>query len=145
MGQEVGAMWGTGSWGEVIWGGGHVVPVDGALARIALAAALMLATYVLLRRPGLRRASFLALGILLAAPLIARSAYVLPHIFVNGTIADGEQVNENFSAITEDFARYVVREDGAIQDSVAISGEALDRLCGDSDGCNASTASAATR
>ena len=129
-------MWGH-TWGEMIWGGGGaVVPLTGPLGIALLALALLSIGALRMRHGSLRRAGWLGL-LLVALPLAARAAYDLPHVFQNGTGADAQQVNENFAAITEDFARYVVRVTTPLGESAPIPSDVLDRLCGDVDGCNA--------
>jgi hypothetical protein len=50
--------------------------------------------------------TLIAVTTLVVGPLAAFAAVALPHTFVNGTIADADEVNANFAAITADFSRY---------------------------------------
>jgi len=93
--------WGDASWGEMIWGGAPLgVPLlpGGALALLAL---LLLASgwAVLARwRPALRRAHWLLVVALVGVPMAAW-AVTIPNTFVNGTVADADEVNANFTAL----------------------------------------------
>ncbi len=64
------------------------------------------------------------------------AAVSLPHIFINGTVADADEVNENFDTIVEDFARYhLVLTGASAGNSTPIPGAVISQLCRDGDGC----------
>jgi hypothetical protein len=91
------ADWGE-NWGVMIWGESLAVPMLGVPALLVLGALLgATATWFLRkRRPGL--ASFVAL-VVLAVPLVVMAGPVsIPYGFVNGTVADADEVNANFAA-----------------------------------------------
>ena len=84
-------MWGTMVWGSVS------VPLLGPLGLLVLGALLGTTATVLGRtRPWVARAAA-SLGIVVV-PLVAIAASV-PNTFVNGTVADADEVNANFSAL----------------------------------------------
>ena len=90
-------MWGT-NWGEMIWGGG-VAPATSvpfsAWALISLGVIIGVIGTLASRNRSMRVFSIMLVSMLPALAV----ALVLPHTFTNGTIADANQVNANFSAI----------------------------------------------
>jgi hypothetical protein len=93
------AGWGNEVWGVMIWGDASPLPGLGFLGLAALIAVLAAtATWTLRRRrTGLALTSML---VLLAIPLaVAAGTLTLPNTFLNGTIADANQVNANFDAV----------------------------------------------
>ena len=70
----------------------------------------------------------------IVVPIVAFGQVTLPYTFLNGTIADADDVNANFEAVLEETARYhttvpVDRSSVAIPTSVTL------QLCKDEDGC----------
>jgi hypothetical protein len=93
-------MWGIKNWGELIWGGsGAPIPLLSPPGLLVLAVLLLGGAVVVLRR----RHSTLAITLSAAVLVIPLAAYagsvMLPNTFTNGTIADADQVNANFSAL----------------------------------------------
>ncbi len=127
-------MWGD-DWGTMIWGGGAPVPTLGPLGWLLLGA-LMGAAVVLYRRPILKTGTALALVALVLVPLVAL-AVTLPNTFVNGTVADADEVNENFQFLADKIAALEAAGGGRLfagQTSVATDGNAggylgADALC----------------
>jgi len=99
-------MWGQ-DWGTTLWGGLIAVPsIDGAGA-VLLVAMLAAIAWISLRRiatgrGGLRSRAGL-LGVVVASTLLAAGVRAdtisLPWTFSNGTVADADEVNENFDAL----------------------------------------------
>jgi hypothetical protein len=90
-------MWGN-DWGTMIWGSSVAVPTFGPVGWAILLGAFLGATAVIYRRPLSKVATPLALLSVVLLPLVA-IALTLPHTFVNGTIADADEVNANFAAV----------------------------------------------
>ena len=91
-------MWGSESWGEMTWGGVAVPSLPLGMLILLLAGCFLAGGYFL--RPERRnRRSYLVAALLVAIPLSV-GAVTLPHVFVNGSIADANEVNANFAAIT---------------------------------------------
>ena len=92
-------MWGA-NWGEMIWGGGvagapaTAIPVS-AWALITLGIAIGIVGAKLANNRNIQMASITFIVLLPALAI----GVGLPHTFVNGTVADAEQVNANFSAL----------------------------------------------
>ncbi len=127
-------MWGD-DWGTMIWGGA-MVPLMSPLGLVALTACFLAGGYLMQTRARRRGASLLAMTTLAAVPLTALASVTLPHTFVEGTIADADQVNANFAAIQGDFAKYHVTLDASnFGTSVPVPAMVLDQLCRDEDGC----------
>ena len=92
------AAWGE-NWGEMVWGVPVSVPTLPGVGLIVLAIGLSaIATWLLHKR---RAALGLpVLLVLLAIPLVVAAGTVtVPNTFVNGEIADADEVNENFEAV----------------------------------------------
>jgi hypothetical protein len=92
------ADWGD-AWGTLVWGqAAPAVPVLDGIGLVALALALL----ALGARWGRLRAGRIALfAAVVLAPLVA---FGVPHVFQNGTVADADEVNENFGALETDIA-----------------------------------------
>ncbi len=91
------ASWGERSWGEMIWGSTAAVPglPAGPWLLAAFLGGAALASLLADRR---RAASLLALLAALAPVVPYAEPIEYPHKFQNGTIADADEVNENFDA-----------------------------------------------
>lgn len=93
------ADWGE-NWGEMTWvAAGIPVPILGNWGLLLLLAGLIAVAVLLLSK---RRESRLILLMLvaLAIPLTVYAATIaVPNVFVNGTVADANEVNENFVAV----------------------------------------------
>ena len=86
-------IWGAENWGEMLWGTNtqiFPVPAMPVFGMLLLAAALLFIT----RRYGAKRVAPFVLVLLM--PLVAIS---VPNTFVNGTVADADEVNANFAAL----------------------------------------------
>ena len=92
------ADWGD-NWGTMIWSQSTTVtPVP----MISTAGLFLLALFIILFNKQLIKQSNVVASltlILLISPLVAVSV-TLPNVFVNGTPADAEEVNENFNALS---------------------------------------------
>lgn len=90
-------MWGA-NWGEMTWGGGvasaTTVPIS-AWALVTLGVVIGVIGTLASRNRSMRVFSIMIVSLLPALAV----ALALPHTFTNGTIADANQVNANFSAI----------------------------------------------
>ncbi len=97
--REALAGWGD-DWGAMVWGAGaSAVPSLGwlGLAILAMGLAATAAWTLRKRRPALGLTLSL---VLLVIPLaVAAGTVSVPNTFVNGTVADADQVNANFSAL----------------------------------------------
>lgn len=93
-------MWGIESWGSMIWGvAGNPVPFTTPLGWMALGSLLTITAWVTLRRRGPVAATCISV-LAIAVPLAAWAGDVsIPNTFANGTIADADQVNANFSSV----------------------------------------------
>ncbi len=92
-------MWGSENWGEMIWSGLRAVPLMGPLGFLAMAACFLVGGYIMQSRHRSRWLTHLAVTAMLVVPLAAVAAGMLPHTFINGTVADADEVNANFSAL----------------------------------------------
>jgi len=93
------AGWGDENWGTMEWGESLSVPGLGLLGMLVLAMGIAITAAWTLRkrRPGLMLPLLL---VLLAVPLVvAAETLSVPNVFVNGTVADADQVNENFNNV----------------------------------------------
>ena len=86
------AAWGDENWGTMIGGESLSVPTLPELGLIALAVGLVATAAWLLRKQRL------AVAVVLLV-LVARTATAVPNTFVNGTVADADEVNENFNLL----------------------------------------------
>ena len=91
-------MWGQ-NWGSTIWGHAAQVPGLGGPGLLMLALLLLAAAALVLKRRGRGAFGVIALGALVCVPLLALAQVTLPHTFVNGTVADADEVNANFDAL----------------------------------------------
>jgi len=93
------AGWGDDPWGVMLWGESASVPALPSFGLIALSTGLSATAAWLLRKR--RRALGLPmLLVLLSVPLlVAAGTLDVPNTFVNGQIADADQVNANFDAV----------------------------------------------
>ncbi len=89
-------------WGQMVWGGTTPVPTIGAVGVVLLVGILLGAGYARGRfTPRVVATSVVTL--MLVVPLFAVAAgVVVPHVFSNGSIADADEVNANFSALEVD-------------------------------------------
>ena len=125
-------MWGE-NWGDMIWGGAGV-PV----AMVPISAwALLILGFVLGITAVLARNSHLArmfpFTFFLLVPFVAVVAVNLPHTFSNGTVADANQVNENFSAVKDGLGGFTISGSGP--NSIPIPNNIIEEYCEDADGC----------
>ena len=94
-------MWGE-NWIEFFWGGGPLIGTP--VASIPINSTALLVLGILIGACGARLARkghsrLLMTSIVILYPL-ATLAVSLPHVFVNGEVADASQVNENFDALS---------------------------------------------
>jgi hypothetical protein len=94
-------MWGTENWGEMIWGGLQAVPLMGPIGFLAMATCFLVGGYIMQSRHRSRWLTHLAMTAMLVVPLAAAAAVILPNTFNNGTVADADEVNANFSALVD--------------------------------------------
>jgi hypothetical protein len=97
--KAVRADWGE-AWGAMLWGSSvQAVPMSDGWGLLVIAAVLITSGSFMIRRGGHSR----ALAILLVAFAVPLTAYAtsisLPHVFVNGTPADADEVNTNFGVL----------------------------------------------
>lgn len=93
------ANWGDEAWGEMLWTQIVSVPALGwsALLIAALCVSTAGAWALRKRRPGLALPLLLVLVVL---PLTVAAATInVPHIFSNGTVADANEINQNFGVL----------------------------------------------
>jgi len=97
-------MWGE-IWGELAWGGALSVPMLAPWVLGLLAASLVAfgARAIRARRPGARLGRLGVLSVLVLGVGVAMTAraVTLPFVFTNGTVADAEEVNDNFQALSD--------------------------------------------
>ncbi len=89
--------WGE-TWGSMVWGA-IAVPVLGTWGTLALGALLGAAT-VLLPSKAAKRTALAGLAVLVVLPVTVRAVSV-PNSFVNGAVADADEVNANFEALAD--------------------------------------------
>ncbi len=129
-------MWGSESWGEMVWGG-VTVPMMSPLGLGLLAMCFIAGGVLLGNKRRTRRTSMMIAAALAVAPFVAHGAFDLPFVFANGTVADANQVNANLDSIQEDFRRLVVVTNVAeAGNAVEVAAADLSLLCGDGDGCS---------
>jgi hypothetical protein len=94
------AVWGE-SWGTMVWGLSVSVPTLPGLGLIVLAVALSgSAAWMLRKRRGIMALPVFV--VLLAVPLlVVAQAVTVPKTFMNGEIADADEVNANFEALAD--------------------------------------------
>lgn len=99
------AEWGAALWGEMIWGAPVDVPAlpGGGLVLAAFLAGS--ASWALLRRH--QRAAVVLGALAFATPLLSQAEVItFPNLFANGTVADANEVNENFQAASFAFDKF---------------------------------------
>lgn len=96
-------MWGLDQWGTMIWGGGVAVPTMPIGPLLGLMLGCFLAGGYLLHPARRNRRNAFVAAALLALP-ISVGAVTLPFTFTNGSIADANQVNANFTALASALA-----------------------------------------
>jgi hypothetical protein len=94
--REETAMWKQ-NWGQMIWGNPAAVPLMGPLGLLLLAMVLMVLGAIVLRNSSARR--LLGSAMVLLALLLPMSALAVPFAFINGSVADANQVNQNFASV----------------------------------------------
>jgi hypothetical protein len=96
------AEWGGDLWGPMVWGPSVAVPMlpgSGLVLVVFLAGS---ASWALLRKQ--RRAAWVLGALALAVPLLTQAKEIsFPHSFANGTVADADEVNANFHAVSTFF------------------------------------------
>ena len=109
-------MWGE-KWGEMLWG--NIIPVPlMSPGGLALLVGAFLILGVVMRRRHAPQWAMLTLGaMVVVVPLAAyASSLTVTHTFVNGTIADADEVNANFSdvktAVDDNDSRITTLEGG---------------------------------
>ena len=91
------AGWGDENWGEMVWGQTLSVPTLGLFGLGILALALASAAAWSLRK---RAWGMSVLLVVLAIPLaVAAGTISIPNTFVNGQLADADEVNTNFNVV----------------------------------------------
>jgi len=100
-------MWGE-LWNQMIWGGGAAVPLFSTWGIVALLMASVLGGIWFHDQERRAWAIRLGIGLVLMAPVVG---YAVPHLFVNGTVADADEVNNNFADLE---ARIAALETGAV-------------------------------
>ena len=85
-------------WGQMLWGS-PAVPGPGVWGVLLGGFAILFASRLFLRRGAARPlAAVLLLG-LVAVPIAVWATVTLPYSFSNGSVADADEVNANFSAL----------------------------------------------
>lgn len=109
--------WGE-NWGQMVWGSVSAVPTLGWLGGMLLLALLVLTVFWKMKRMSLQAGVTLSLFLLvpvLIAPHITTWNGFTWYTFINGEVADANQVNQNFSVLSEAL-------DVTVPDSFANSG-----------------------
>lgn len=88
-------MWGTGRWGELVWGG-LSVPSLPFIGLVALMLGCFIAGGYFLRPGSGRPRRWVAATLVFLLPLAVAA---VPYTFTNGTIAEAPQVNANFAVL----------------------------------------------
>lgn len=86
-------------WGVMNWGT-HLVPMLSPLGMVLLALGFMVLGKVVLSRRTLKPFATIALTLVAVVPVLA-FAVTVPNAFVNGTVADANEVNANFVALED--------------------------------------------
>jgi hypothetical protein len=100
-------MWGQ-KWGSMVWGGVHTVPALSTGMLIALAVLLLVIGYRMGRQRRAPRWLALVVGVgaaLLPVAVVQATTFTVPFTFTNGSIADANQVNQNFSTVATEIDR----------------------------------------
>ena len=90
------AAWGDENWGTMVWGESLSVPSLPGIGLIALAVGLAATAAWLLGKRRLALGLPALLGLLV---VVASTATAVPNTFVNGTVADADEVNTNFNSL----------------------------------------------
>lgn len=90
-------MWGSSTWGQMVWGGTVVPSLPLGMLVVLMLACFLAGGYFLHPTRHDQRNTIVAL--LLSAIPLSVGAVTLPYAFTNGTIADATQVNANFAAV----------------------------------------------
>ena len=126
-------------WGTMVWGmpatAVEQVPI-GPWALLILG--FLLGVSAVFARSH-RLARVFPLFVVFLIPVVSVVAFNVPHVFVNGTIADADQVNANFQAVESeisdlsDLGRYTVSTGAVSSSSILVSVEhaSFSSLCGD--------------
>lgn len=91
-------MWGTSSWGQMLWGGVAVPSLPSGMLVVLMLACFLAGGYFL--HPARRNQRNTIVALLLIGIPLSVGAVTLPYTFANGTVADATQVNANFAAVT---------------------------------------------
>jgi hypothetical protein len=105
-------MWGQ-SWGQLIWGRAAAVPGVSFWGAMLLGAGLLLLGRRLLARGSGRAQTLMLAAHAFLLPLSSALA-ALPFSFTNGTVADANQVNSNFSALDTRVSALQAKTVGAV-------------------------------
>ena len=116
-------MWGAENWGEMIWGGVQGVPLMGPFGFLAMAICFLVGGWIVQSKRRSHSLIYLAGSALLVVPLAAMAALILPHTFTNGTVADADEVNQNFSAVES-----AVNVNSGLIDSLSVSATCVERV-----------------
>jgi hypothetical protein len=96
-------MWGQ-QWESMQWAAGAAVPTMGPIGLAFAIGLLVGASVVLHRGRWVKSAAACAVVALAVGPLASLAAQVsLPHSFMNGDVADADEVNANFAALRDAF------------------------------------------
>lgn len=128
-------MWGE-DWGSMIWTAGALpVPMLSPFGLIGLAVLLACVGWTIQRSRRSAKVSVLMVLVVGAVlPLATFAAVSLPHVFVNGTVADATEVNANFQTLLAQTGRYTIGVFGG-DPGVGIPAAAM-AVCEDEDGCS---------
>ena len=96
-------MWGADVWGGFFWGGNTAVPSLSPLGLSVLAGCVLASALLMRRQRGRRWALPLLVAAALMAPLLADADMIsVENVFNNGTLADADEVNENFESLVDE-------------------------------------------
>ena len=134
-------MWGE-QWGTMIWGGfTGVLTVSVPIGPAALIILGFLLGISALKWQSSRVSKLFIVSLAMGLPLLV-VATTLPHQFVNGTVADADEVNANFSALEQQiiiqkpvFEVSVSGNGVSPQTLVNIDQTVFADFCGDANGC----------
>ena len=129
-------MWGQ-SWGQMIWGKGSLAAVQipfGPWTLLCLGFVLGICAVYANRS---RMARIVPFVMVLLVPVVSVIAVNIPNVFQNGTIADADQVNENFSVLNAELPLETSISGNVSRPVVApIDHTKLTQLCTDPGGCS---------
>lgn len=83
-------------WGTLVWGSGAAVPAMGPVGWAFLVGVLLGVALVVSRRLPLRTRVLGVASLVVLVPLVSLG---VPNTFVNGTVADADEVNANFQSV----------------------------------------------